>query len=689
MDEDSIGTPRPEIYVKDNYAKGDENDDSIVISVIAKATNGGERQCQGTLRLVRNGDMQVYQADISRSSNSVCTSIDLRAAVMHEILLRYLDIEMEELASSYTSGNMKFMALPPNEYLNGSEAEELSSFLCRIGFLIQDKIETCVPVDDSLHMVDLYKFVPHLHEYAFQYRGTPQSWNALMLLEKLSTRRVPFDYASHHAKSSNRIQSSTGGGIISNEVNIIPPSAVKEVMGIMQVMKERKWLSTNPDSVDGLPSLHLNLISGGSPMFGMSTSEEGGKNEISEEALLFQQYIANMTSIVYPYLEKTLLPRVQGLTKSPTVEISDVFIRSYGQVNLGSACNNEESTTRYGLSSHYDVTSFATCVIALDETAASGKNGLFTIPLSNNDEVSNHSALRRFFRLNTGDGVMHTYDILHGVDVDPELGCCRTSLIVWFVDRGDDLGQKFLCPGEERDVTTVSQPWLLNPRNDVGQFILALASDSGYESNGSEMSIKHQCNPFDLYVSSASRGNAFALTSLAQLCDDHGITLSHQNCIRIDALLRKISPSNPFLPKSPSITTEHNKTDFLVSSSDDIEMQRKSNQLAMALWYKASMSGNRIAQVSLADELMLQYMQNQDCCHENVYKWQQNQEDILLMASTLFTMALNQGYEAAEDSLKRLMDIECSRLARRGVPIPSEDFFNQPVVQTILLSSKV
>ena len=68
-------------------------------------------------------------------------------------------------------------------------------------------------------------------------------------------------------------------------------------------------------------------------------------------------------------------------------------------------------------------------------------------------------------------------------------------------------------------------------------------------------------------------------------------------------------------------------------------------------------------------------------------KWQQNQEDILLMASTLFTMALNQGYETAKDSLKRLMDIECSRLAQRGVSIPSEEFFEQPVVQTVLLSS--
>ncbi len=691
LDEDTAGTSRPQIYVEDQYVEENQNSDSTVISVIAEERKVGGRLCQGALRRVKIGDRKVYQACITRSSHSVSASIDLHAAVMHELLLRYLHIEMGDVPSlSASSSTTKFMVLSPNEYLNGIDAEELSSFLRNTGLLTQDEIETSVLVDDSLHMVDLHKFVPHLNEYSFQHRGTPQGRNTLMLLKELSQRRVPFDFENHHAKSENRSQTPTRRCIISNEVNIIPPSEVKEVMGIMQVMKERKWLSNNPDSVDGLPSLHLNLISGGSPMFDMDPSEEGSKEDNSEEVQLFQQNIAKMTSIVSPYLQKILLPRVQGLTNSPTVEISDVFIRNYGQVNLGSACDNEETTTRYSLSSHYDVTSFATCVIALDDTASSGKSGLYTIPLSSNDEVSNHSALKQFFRLNTGDGVIHTYDILHGVDVDPEIGSSRTSLIVWFVDRGDDqTGQEFEGPVEDSDLTHVSQPWLLNPRehDDVGQFILALASDSGYESDGSELKIKHKCNPFDLYVSSASRGNAFALTSLGQLCDDHGIGFSREHFIRIDDLLRDISPSNPFLPKSPTITNNRNKVDFTVSS-DDFDLQRECNTLAMALWYKASMSGNRIAQVSLADELMLQYMrENRDCGHKDVSKWQQNQEDILLMASTLFTMALNQGYETAKDSLKRLMDIECSRLAQRGVSIPSEEFFEQPVVQTVLLSS--
>ena len=46
------------------------------------------------------------------------------------------------------------------------------------------------------------------------------------------------------------------------------------------------------------------------------------------------------------------------------------------------------------------------------------------------------SVLKKFFQLNEGegDGVVRTFDILHGVDVDPKLILPRTSLIVWFTD---------------------------------------------------------------------------------------------------------------------------------------------------------------------------------------------------------------------------------------------------------------
>ena len=44
------------------------------------------------------------------------------------------------------------------------------------------------------------------------------------------------------------------------------------VQDILDVVKSKQWLSTNPDSVDGLPSLHLNLITNGKPLFDINDS---------------------------------------------------------------------------------------------------------------------------------------------------------------------------------------------------------------------------------------------------------------------------------------------------------------------------------------------------------------------------------------------------------------------------------
>eukprot|EP00957_Ditylum_brightwellii_P011968 902875-Ditylum_brightwellii.AAC.1 len=86
---------------------------------------------------------------------------------------------------------------------------------------------------------------------------------------------------------------------------------------------------------------------------------------------------------------------------STTIEISDVFLRRYGHVG---------ALRRDILSAHYDVTSYVTAVIALDDAALDGKNGLYTVleDEEKNTGTSNHAALRRYFLLSTGDGVVHT-----------------------------------------------------------------------------------------------------------------------------------------------------------------------------------------------------------------------------------------------------------------------------------------
>ena len=134
--------------------------------------------------------------------------------------------------------------------------------------------------------------------------------------------------------------------------------------------RARRWLSTNPDSVDGLPSLHLNLVSGGEEAAAVATL--GG-------------CVADMVDALRPHLYDDLLPAVRALTGRPGAEIADVFLRSYGAAAADDAGDEDAAAedapaSRLGLSAHYDVTACATCVIALDATAAAGRSGLYVVP---------------------------------------------------------------------------------------------------------------------------------------------------------------------------------------------------------------------------------------------------------------------------------------------------------------------
>jgi len=540
-------------------------------------------------------------------------------------------------------------------------------------------------------------FISHLNQYAFQRRGTEQGHVALQLLQVLGKRRVTYQFQHGH----------NGGGhghgtkeVVSLKKQVLSFDTVEKIMEYVTLIRRRQWLSTNPDSVDGLPSLHLNLISNGRPLFECYVNGDGG--EVSDEDknkdgdVSFERCISEMVDFLHSPLYDTLLPAVRQLTNSTTLEISDVFIRNYGVMDAGiveielneqngavddSSNANEmpsssppprSAQTRYGLSPHYDITAFATCVMALDNTASTGKNGLYTIRKSSEMGVSNHAALREFFPLEMGDGVVHTFDVLHGVDVDPNLNQSRTSLIVWFTDLGDNV---LVDETMGRSKTGSCHPsWLWNPSNHVEEFVLALATEckeDEKEEDGSQD--HHQRNPLNLYISSASKGNIFSITHLGQLCDDDKV--DHSQFKKILSFLKDFDPSNPFLPRENDCEVVNSKT------------------LAAALWYHAGiMGGNRVAQVSLADELMLHFMSQKniepldsDNDDDNNHRQQQQDEDMILMASTLFTMAMFQGHDSS-NSLMQLMDVNCQRLSDNGVEIPSEHFFEDSVVKTLMLS---
>ena len=494
--------------------------------------------------------------------------------------------------------------------------------------------------------------VQSLNLYTISQRGTDKALSALQLLEKLSKRRNPFDWKKDYFINDNDEKN-----VISLQQDVLSSDVVNQINEIVYTIRKNNWLSTNPDSVDGLPSLHLNLISNGKALFESNVV----RNDASKKEVTFEKCVLSMIELLEPILNEKLLPSVQKLTNSK-VQISDVFIRNYGNLDLKDASNEEsierktESKTRYTLSPHYDITAFATCVVALDSTAETGRNGLYTVP-TEKGFVSNNAALRKFFPLKSGNGVVHSYDILHGVDVNPTLVKPRTSLIVWFTEKGshdkDDVSR-----GE-----SVNQPWLLNPKGDIGQFILGLASDCNEEEDGSHLKLKQSTDRLSLYISSSSKGNCFAITQLAQMCDDGQVNSDHYQ--EILALLIELDPLNPYIPHQ----------DF---TDDDTSMMCQ--RLAPPLWYYASVKGgNRIAQVSLADEIMLQYMTKR----ENLTTEQE--EDMLMIASSLFTMASFQGHDASF-SLQRLMEVNCQRLANLGVIIPSEEFLENPVTKILLMS---
>ena len=342
-----------------------------------------------------------------------------------------------------------------------------------------------------------------------------------------------------------------------------------------------------------------------------------------------------LLELIMPHIENELLPKVNQLLNSTSISISEVFIRRYGQDICG-------DVTRNGISAHYDVFSRITSVIALDDCASQGANGLYTTYLappsslkSTVGPTSNHASLRRFFPLESGDAVVHTWDVLHGVDVEP--GLSRSSLIVWFSDTGNE------------DPTNSSPPWLRDrpdlETNHVVQFVLgsALSSIEGKDDTESkEVTTEEQ----KLYLKSAVQGNSFALTRMGSLFEEDAIT-------------------NPDIFSQAKKSLEQIQKESELPDAVRTIPASTNIGLAVRYWFEGALQGNPLAQRALADELMFQAAQTGD-------------EDGRIMAAVLFTLAAQQGCAGSLDSLSRVVEFD---LASRGVET-EEEFAASPVVQT-------
>mmetsp|Transcript_26259 Transcript_26259/g.75821 ORF Transcript_26259/g.75821 Transcript_26259/m.75821 type:complete len:777 (+) Transcript_26259:84-2414(+) len=489
--------------------------------------------------------------------------------------------------------------------------------------------------------LDYGRLVQSYSELAIENRGTSLGMEALEILGLMSARRKPYHFAPDPiAASGDASGSLSTRNIVAPQRGLFPKETIDQVKDTMATIETNGWLATNLDSVDNLPSLHLNLVSGGEPIFPMMDENVAydADNE-DDRAITFEGSIGRLWRLVKPHLEDKLLPRVCSAMGSSMVQISDVFIRRYGE----DVQPDHAAATRYGISAHFDVTASTTSVVALDDVAAEGKSGLYTTEIS--DFCTNHAALRRYFPLSAGDAVIHTWDVLHGVEIDP--GQQRTSLIVWFEDRGKDAD----------DHNLAYPPWLTNPSvdDDVGQFVLATATsgsvDQSLLSRGDDAF--DEFHPLNLYIRSAALGNAFALTSLGSLCNEGSL------------------PSE-FIAKSKQMLQGLRG----LGKDDEGKVVTKgvdAKELAIELWHEAAIRGNPLAQTSLADEYMGQSMELMSTTSGNNHE---RANELRLKATTLFAIAGQQGYNDALQALPRVLNVESSTHEI------AEDFYNSPVFQT-------
>jgi hypothetical protein len=489
-------------------------------------------------------------------------------------------------------------------------------------------------------------------------------------------------------------------------------------------MTDQSWLSTNLDSVDQHPSLHLNIVSGGQPLFPLHSEQEQQQiNDEDEEVRLFQTRTNDILNLLREPIYDTLLSRVRHLTNSSTVQVSDIFLRRYGtdiqsSRNGGEDNNPGQMISRLGISAHYDVSACATCVTALDNVGQYGTSGLYTVLARNNDDAfsqsvgtSNHKALRRYFPLSSGDGVVHTWNVLHGVDIIPNQ--TRTSLLVWFADFGSSQSH----PQDNPSISTPTAPWLsVNSNNhldndekdDIQPFVLAIATESAMQlqaeenelfprgvdnddipkplmmdtssesmsrsshkvSNNSDDDSNNMIDDddvsyspvvegaqehfHDLYIQSAYMGNAFALTRLGSICQTDFVRIRPDRIQRIRELLQALEQQQA----EPNSIGLKGKLQLELTPNTDTS-EKEGLLLAQRLWCQGAIRGNPLAQATLADFLMDMELNSHNAANTDAHD-DINRQCIRLNAAVLFALSAQQEYEGSLDALLRIVNLESS-----------------------------
>jgi len=408
--------------------------------------------------------------------------------------------------------------------------------------------------------------------------------DAIRALGSLDSRQ-PFDFKQNPSSSIRKLE------------GLIPrPQADR----CLEKLKEIE-LSTEIDSVDGHPSYHVNLI-------------VDGKKVDSEE---LEGLLSSVEKAVY----EDLLPKAREMMDNEKIVVSDVFFRRYGQYEI------ESFGKRRGISGHYDCFSAVTAVVALDDVAAEGSNGLFTIAFDDNSCMLCHTSCRRFFPLKRGDAVMHDWKTIHGVDVEPDKD--RASLVVWFSVEGE---QRRAVPS-----------WISSGK--IGDFVKGIASENSL-LDGDEI------HPHDLYLSSAALGNAFALNRLGGLLEEEG--LSPERVVVARDLLKGMRG----LPGH-----------WALEGAEDC-----STNLARKAWYQAAIRGMAMALLALGDDVMGDALWGEE--QEEGNGDEGRRQDMKIFAAKCIGLAAQQGCQEGIEAAERILEAERSAA--------SEELFDKsPAVEIV------
>ena len=351
-----------QICFHESYAENPVDDESTLLFTVShepnqECINGGNEFNIGCLVQNITNDKKSYQiwilpphSKIRPSENYDTLHVDEYESMLHVLVLRYLHMEWEHNQPGLSEEKNLGIELRLDKCNNFRNDHYLRKAVDVTGFQATS--------DENVMRLDLETFLYHLHEFSFAHQGSDHSIYALDVLGFLSKRRVSFDF--NPSVSFKR----KGRGIVLQQRHMLPTHVVEKVSRTVNTVKSNGWLSTNPDSVDGLPSLHINLISDGTALFPHDERKVAVKIEGGEGN--FEEHCAYIHDVVEPYIYDSILPSVREIVGSNTVEVSDVFLRSYGtdaEDNQDDSIESEENC-RFGLSAHYDVLSSLTWYVS-------------------------------------------------------------------------------------------------------------------------------------------------------------------------------------------------------------------------------------------------------------------------------------------------------------------------------------